>query len=126
MTFLFIIILQSAQQHSAINGRSPLIPLELIIITAIMINPFSINVHVNYSHLAFSPLVLLSPASTLIWFTKWALSSQIILLNSDLALAQDEAAFCHFLPPRVKRKLQCTGHKGWHLLCLYSQHPELP
>lgn len=70
-----------------------------------MINPFSVNVHVNYSRVAFSPLVLLSPASTLIWVTKWLLSSQIILLNSDLALAQNEADFCHLLPPRVKRKL---------------------
>ena len=91
-----------------------------------MINPFSINVHVNYSRVAFSSLVLPSPAPTLIRVMKWPLASQIIFLNSDLPLAQCEAACCHFLPPRVKRKLLCTGHKGWHLLGLYAQHLELP
>lgn len=67
---LFVIILQSAQHYSALKGWSPVIPLELIIITAIILNPFSLNVDVNYSHVAFLPLVLLPPASTLIWITQ--------------------------------------------------------
>lgn len=48
--------------------------------TAIMIDTFSINAHVNYSRVAFSPSVLLSPAPTLIRVMKWPLAGQIIFL----------------------------------------------
>lgn len=51
-----------------------------------MINPFSVNVDVNYSRVAFSPSVC-SQAVSALTIAQWPLASRALFLNSVLDLA---------------------------------------
>lgn len=71
--------------------------------TAIIINPFRINVDVNYSGIACAPRVLLSMASVLIWATQLPLPRQSTGPSFRNCPVHDLAAFSYFLPSRMRK-----------------------